>query len=143
MLIPAEIEHPYERTAYATYALIGACVATFVLQFVLPDAVLAALALDPRAFAPHQLITSGFLHVGLLHLIGNLLFLGVYGRYVEDRLGPARFLGLYLACGVSTSRAARNDRPSAPRAPSRASWASSWSWRPGCRCAPTSSSDPR
>jgi membrane associated rhomboid family serine protease len=46
------------------------------------------------------LITSQFLHGGLLHLGSNLLYLWIFGDNVEDRLGPLRFLGLYLASGV-------------------------------------------
>jgi membrane associated rhomboid family serine protease len=45
-------------------------------------------------------ITHMFLHGNLLHLLGNMLFLWVFGNYVEDRLGPWPFLGLYLASGV-------------------------------------------
>ena len=40
-----------------------------------------------------------FLHGGWLHLIGNMLFLFVFGNNVEDRLGHLRFLLFYLACG--------------------------------------------
>ncbi len=46
------------------------------------------------------LLTSLFLHGGWLHLLGNLLYLWVFGGNVEDRLGHARFLLFYLACGV-------------------------------------------
>ncbi len=46
------------------------------------------------------LLTSMFLHGGLLHLVGNLISLRVFGDQIEDRLGHLRFLGFYLACGV-------------------------------------------
>ena len=45
-------------------------------------------------------VTSVFLHGGPSHLIGNMLFLWVYGRRVEDVCGPWRFLLFYLLCGV-------------------------------------------
>lgn len=45
-------------------------------------------------------ITHMFMHGGLLHLGGNMLFLWVYGRRVEDVCGPWRFLVFYLCCGV-------------------------------------------
>jgi membrane associated rhomboid family serine protease len=45
-------------------------------------------------------ITSMFLHGGIFHLVGNMLFLWVFGRRVEDACGPARFLIFYLFAGV-------------------------------------------
>ena len=46
------------------------------------------------------LFTSMFLHGGWMHLIGNMLFLWVFGRNLEDLAGGARFLVFYLVCGV-------------------------------------------
>ncbi len=49
------------------------------------------------------LMTSLFLHGGLIHIAGNLLYLGVFGGRVEERLGPFRFTMFYLACGAAGS----------------------------------------
>jgi membrane associated rhomboid family serine protease len=46
------------------------------------------------------LVTSQFLHGGWLHLLGNMLFLWVFGNNIEDRLGRFRFLPFYLLCGA-------------------------------------------
>jgi membrane associated rhomboid family serine protease len=46
-----------------------------------------------------SVLTAMFLHGGWLHLLGNMLFLMVFGNNVEDRLGRVRFLLFYLACG--------------------------------------------
>ena len=46
------------------------------------------------------LITSLFLHAGWLHLLSNVVYLGVFGGSVERRLGRLRYLGVYLASGV-------------------------------------------
>ena len=46
-----------------------------------------------------SVLTAMFLHGGLLHLAGNMLFLWVFGNNVEDRLGRFRFLGFYLLAG--------------------------------------------
>ena len=46
------------------------------------------------------LVTYMFFHGGWMHLIGNMLFLWVFGDNVEDAMGSARFLGFYLVCGV-------------------------------------------
>jgi membrane associated rhomboid family serine protease len=45
-------------------------------------------------------LTSIFLHANLFHLLGNMVFLWVFGRRVEDACGPWRFLLFYLTCGL-------------------------------------------
>jgi membrane associated rhomboid family serine protease len=55
--------------------------------------------------APHKnvwlsVLWSMFLHGGLLHLGGNMLFLWIFGNNIEDRLGPFRYLAFYLVAGV-------------------------------------------
>ena len=52
-----------------------------------------------------SLLVSMFLHGGLLHLGGNMLFLWVFGNNIEDHLGPLRFLGFYLIGGLVASAA--------------------------------------
>ncbi|MFN2525679.1 MAG: rhomboid family intramembrane serine protease [Actinomycetota bacterium] len=48
-------------------------------------------------------LLSAFLHAGWLHIIGNLLFLWVFGNNVEDHLGRVKFLGFYLMGAVAAS----------------------------------------
>jgi membrane associated rhomboid family serine protease len=55
--------------------------------------------LDPMRFLP--LFTSMFWHGGWLHLIGNMLYLWIFGDNVEDRLGHLRFLIFYFAAGAA------------------------------------------
>ena len=54
-----------------------------------------------RVPATTTLITNIFLHGGLMHLIGNMWFLWLYGDNVEDALGRFRYLGFYLICGCA------------------------------------------
>ena len=56
----------------------------------------------PDAISGHlyTLLTSMFLHGGWLHLLGNMLFLWVFGRNVEDLIGSGRFVWFYLGCGL-------------------------------------------
>jgi membrane associated rhomboid family serine protease len=54
-------------------------------------------ARHPRALS---LVTSQFLHAGWLHLLGNMLFLWIFGNNIEDRLGRVRYIPFYLLCGV-------------------------------------------
>jgi len=49
------------------------------------------------------LITSMFMHGGIMHLLGNMLFLWIFGDNVEDDLGPVRYLIFYLVCGIIAS----------------------------------------
>jgi membrane associated rhomboid family serine protease len=49
------------------------------------------------------LLTSMFLHGGWLHLLGNMAFLWVFGRNIEDRLGSRNFAILYVACGLAAA----------------------------------------
>jgi len=50
--------------------------------------------------AVFTLVTSQFLHGGLFHLLGNMLYLWIFGNNIEDVLGKIRFLIFYLLCGV-------------------------------------------
>ena len=50
-----------------------------------------------------SVLTAMFLHGGWLHLLGNMLFLLVFGNNVEDRMGRLKFLFFYLACGYAAA----------------------------------------
>ncbi len=50
-------------------------------------------------------ITSMFLHGGWSHIIGNMLFLWVFGNNIEDSMGSVRFLAFYLICGLAAAAA--------------------------------------
>jgi len=49
------------------------------------------------------LVTSIFMHGGWLHLLGNMLFLWVFGNNIEDSMGHFRFLVFYLVCGLAAA----------------------------------------
>ncbi len=67
-------------------------------------AALAAGHIDfTRAVVP--LITAMFIHGGWLHVLGNMLYLWIFGDNVEDRLGRSKYLSLYLAAGIIGSLA--------------------------------------
>src|SRR4029079_4457076 len=61
------------------------------------------------------LFTSMFLRGGWMHLIGNMLFLWVFGRNLEDLVGGARFLVFYLVCGVVSGVVQVLTNPSFPQ----------------------------
>lgn len=82
---------------------------------------LAQWAFVPQRFfatplAPDQLTTIGvsmFLHGGWLHLIGNMLFLWIFGNNIEDRLGAVGFGLFYLICGIAAALAQAFAAPAA------------------------------
>jgi membrane associated rhomboid family serine protease len=105
------------RRPLVTFAIIGTCALVFIYELTLrgsaldlfverfgavPRIVMAALAGDPRIPRTEllTLVTSQFIHAGFLHLGGNMLFLWVFGRAIEDRLGSPLYLGFYLLAGV-------------------------------------------
>jgi membrane associated rhomboid family serine protease len=60
------------------------------------------------------LLTSMFMHGGLLHILGNMLFLWIFGNNVEDSMGPVKFVAFYLLGGVAASGAHILFDPSSP-----------------------------
>ncbi|HXD22331.1 MAG TPA: rhomboid family intramembrane serine protease [Gemmatimonadaceae bacterium] len=59
-------------------------------------------------------LLSIFLHGGWMHILGNALFLWIFGRAIEDVMGPMRFLGFYLLCGLAAAAAQIIVTPSSP-----------------------------
>jgi membrane associated rhomboid family serine protease len=59
-------------------------------------------------------LLSIFLHGGWMHILGNALFLWIFGRAIEDVMGPMRFLGFYLICGLAAAVAQILVNPSSP-----------------------------
>ena len=115
--VPLYDDNPTSRDPIVTYVLIGLCVGAFLWQFQFEPreetAVLYTYGMVPaRLFGLWHprvyqvvpswatLLTSMFLHGGWLHLIGNMMFLWIFGNNIEDVLGRGRFLLFYLCCGV-------------------------------------------
>ena len=109
-MFPIRDHNPSGRTPYVTYALIATNIVIFLNYWPLftDERALAAFffdwalipALVTEGHGLGGLVTSMFLHGGLAHLAGNMLFLFIFGDNIEDELGHARFAGFYIACGV-------------------------------------------
>jgi rhomboid family protein len=103
-----ETRHPLRFPA-ATYAIIGLNILVFLLEWLLGDPFINRYALVPNDIIQgHNLITlvtSMFLHEGLLHIGGNMLYLWVFGPNLEDVMGPFLFTIYYLICGFVASAA--------------------------------------
>jgi membrane associated rhomboid family serine protease len=116
MFIPLRDENPSGKFPFVNVCLILANIAVFIYQLTLtPHAFqifVAANAMVPAripavfngygsfeaAFLP--LVTSMFLHAGIAHILGNMLFLGIFGDNVEAAFGHLRYLLFYFVCGV-------------------------------------------
>lgn len=104
-----------------TVAIIAACSFVFLWQQSLPQAeaerVIYALGMIPAtilgdanlppelAMVPEEMtvLTSMFLHGGWLHLIGNMLYLWIFGDNIEDALGHVRYVAFYVICGIAAA----------------------------------------
>ena len=117
-MIPISDDNPARLRPVVTILLIVSCTAIFLWELSLGDAFDSAmmfLGLTPSAFthsnefqmmpgfgppAPLTIITSLFLHAGWLHLIGNMLYLWIFGNNIEDAMGHGKFTLFYFACGI-------------------------------------------
>jgi membrane associated rhomboid family serine protease len=90
----------------ATYSLIAITAVVYALQLVVPG-VTGALSYQTffTASRPWTLLTSVFLHSGVLHIAFNMLSLWIFGRVLEEALGRWRFVALYLLSGLGGSLA--------------------------------------
>lgn len=107
-VIPLRDNIPSERVSVVNYAIIVANVVAFLYEVSLGrhlEAFIYAHGLVARDFSFPDLMTSMFLHGGWGHLLGNMLFLYIFGDNVEDRLGHARYLAFYVLCGMAAGAA--------------------------------------
>jgi membrane associated rhomboid family serine protease len=119
-MIPLRDANPTRRTPVVTLGLLTACFIGWAYELgLLADGGTAALdafvttwgvvpadltaawaAGDVISLESATLVTSQFLHGGWLHILGNMLYLWIFGNNVEDRLGRLAFLAFYLTGGV-------------------------------------------
>jgi membrane associated rhomboid family serine protease len=125
-MIPIHDDQPSATAPRITVGIIVACVLVFLWQlsgsedafytYGLIPAVLfgeADLPPDLAVIAPWMTIfTSMFMHGGFLHLLGNMLYLWIFGNNVEDSMGHARFFVFYVVCGVAAAMAQAFQDPS-------------------------------
>jgi membrane associated rhomboid family serine protease len=112
-MIPLKDENPTRSFPIVTYGLIAVNLLVFLWQISLGAAgetLLLQMALIPAEVTlgfslggARAILTSMFMHAGLMHLLGNLLYLWIFGDNVEDTLGHFRYLLFYLAGGFAAS----------------------------------------
>jgi membrane associated rhomboid family serine protease len=117
-MIPLGDDNPSQLRPVVTVSLIVVCTLVFLWQLghgpeagqglvlaygLVPSVLFGINSLPPElAVVPPALtvVTSMFLHGGWLHLIGNMLYLWIFGDNVEDSMGHGRFIVFYLLCGT-------------------------------------------
>ena len=116
-MIPLHDDNPTELKPILTGFFLACCIFTFVYQIILGNdadrfiyafGVIPAVIFDQTSLSPSvEMVpawltpfTSMFLHGGWGHLLGNMLYLWIFGNNVEDALGHVRFFIFYIICGV-------------------------------------------
>lgn len=92
---------------YVSYAFIALNVVAFFLQMLHPEAYICELGSIPAEIKKGEdlftLFTSMFMHGGIMHLVGNMLFLWVFADNIEARVGSIPFLAFYILGGLAAS----------------------------------------
>ena len=117
MFLPLRDENPSGKFAFVNVTLVLANFAVFAYQLTLPPYAFKSFLMTyamvpariPGWFGDHgsfqaaflPLLTSMFLHAGFAHILGNMLFLWIFGDNVEAQFGHLRYLFFYLVCGVA------------------------------------------
>ncbi|MFQ5776008.1 MAG: rhomboid family intramembrane serine protease [Kiloniellaceae bacterium] len=122
-MFPLHDDNPTTLRPVVTVGLIAACVLVFLWQISLSpyDAqravyafgMIPAVLFGERALPPEvaaipaelSLITAMFLHGGWMHLLGNMLYLWIFGNNVEDAMGHGRFIVFYALSGIAAALA--------------------------------------
>jgi membrane associated rhomboid family serine protease len=118
-MIPLHDDNPTEINPLVTIALIVLCSLVFLYEVSLPEksgeAFVFAYGAIPALIFGHEealpeiavgfpvtmtLFTSMFLHGGWMHLIGNMLYLWIFGNNIEDAMGHVKFVVFYVVCGL-------------------------------------------
>ncbi len=106
-MIPLRSTERVYAPAVVTGVLIAINTVVFLYEETLSQAGMERLVMTwgivPDRLQLASLFTSMFLHAGWLHLIGNMLYLWVFGRNIEDLIGPAKFVAFYILCGLTSA----------------------------------------
>ena len=107
-MIPLGTDAPQRRTPLMNYFLITTCVVIYLISHRATSPAhpyglahgWARFMLNPRHLELVQFITYIFLHANFMHILGNMIFLWVFGNQVNDRLGHLAYLFFFLAGGI-------------------------------------------
>tara|TARA_B100001996_G_C18603825_1_gene570994 strand:+ start:524 stop:1165 length:642 start_codon:yes stop_codon:yes gene_type:complete len=105
VFFPYKDDNPRVLFPFVTYGIIGINILVFWAQFFVygNERLISTFAFVPYEFKLFTIFTSMFMHGGLMHIIGNMWFLYIFGDNVESILGHVRFLLFYLFCGIGAA----------------------------------------
>ena len=92
-----------------TYLFVAVNVGVFLIELSMGDTFIVQGSFIPARFLAHPvgqfitIFTVMFLHTGWLHILGNMLYLLIFGDNVEDRLGHFKFIIFYFLCGMAAT----------------------------------------
>jgi membrane associated rhomboid family serine protease len=103
-MFPVSDVIPSRTTPYVTIAIITVNALVFLWEVQLSTPELQfytqTFGVVPAYFSWPSVLTSMFLHSGWMHVLGNMLYLWIFGDNVEDRFGHGKYLAFYLFCGT-------------------------------------------
>jgi len=113
-MIPLRDLNPSRRFPLVTIGLILLNVLVFMYELLLPSSSALNSFVHAWGLIPHRLVqldlyailsvfTSMFLHSGFMHLLGNMLYLWIFGDNIEAAMGSFRFTVFYLLCGLGAA----------------------------------------
>ena len=107
MFFPLYDDNPTSIRPYVTQFIVVACTIVFVFQFLagMPGQIFLDFGFIPDRFFSNSffdltIISSMFLHGGIAHIVGNMVYLWIFGDNVEDSMGTVKFIIFYLLCGT-------------------------------------------
>ena len=101
--MPYKDDNPSKSFPIVTISLIAVNVIVFIWSLTNFDNTIATYGFVPANFVLLTIFTSMFLHGGIDHIFGNMLFLHIFGDNVEDKLGKVKYLIFYLLAGLSAA----------------------------------------
>lgn len=124
-MIPLRDANPTRRAPVVTVALIVINIGVFLFELWLEgqgalDSFILTWGIIPRELTTDfvgelpTVFTAMFMHGGWAHLLGNMLYLWIFGDNVEDRLGSGRYIVFYLLCGILATAAQLAINPDSP-----------------------------
>jgi len=111
VMFPIRDENPSRTTPIVTWMIIAVNVLIFIYTYIIDggnfENYILSFGVIPekilRGESIYTLLTSMYMHGGLMHIFGNMLYLNIFGDNVEDICGHLKYLAFYTVCGVSAS----------------------------------------